>query len=86
MGRYFGGAGRGQFMRRNRRDAYLDLASQPEADGPIKIMAVSTDGPVSELALIDSQGRRMPCNRIAEAARLGVWSPLWKDTARGIIG
>ncbi|MGZ8186397.1 MAG: hypothetical protein ACXWTL_08130 [Methylobacter sp.] len=32
----------------------------PKADGPVKIMAVSTDGPVSELALIDSQGRRMP--------------------------
>lgn len=32
----------------------------PEADGPIKIMAVSTNGPASELALIDSQGRRVP--------------------------
>lgn len=32
----------------------------PKADGQVKIMAVSTDGPVSELALIDSQGRRMP--------------------------
>ena len=31
----------------------------PKADGQTKIMAVSTDGPVSELALIDSQGRRM---------------------------
>lgn len=31
----------------------------PKADEPVKIMAVSTDGPVSELALIDSQGRRM---------------------------
>ena len=32
----------------------------PKADGQVKIMAVSTDGPVSELALIDSQNRRMP--------------------------
>jgi hypothetical protein len=32
----------------------------PKADGIIRIMAVSTDGPVSELALIDSQGARMP--------------------------
>ncbi len=32
----------------------------PKADGLIRIMAVSTDGPVSELALIDSQGARMP--------------------------
>ncbi|HEY8098722.1 MAG TPA: hypothetical protein VIE65_21860 [Methylobacter sp.] len=32
----------------------------PKADEQVKIMAVSTDGPVSELALIDSQGRRMP--------------------------
>ena len=32
----------------------------PKADGLTKIMAVSTDGPVSELALIDSQGRRLP--------------------------
>ena len=31
----------------------------PKADEQVKIMAVSTDGPVSELALIDSQGRRM---------------------------
>ncbi len=31
----------------------------PKADEQIKIMAVSTDGPVSELALIDHQGRRM---------------------------
>ncbi|MFZ2169960.1 MAG: hypothetical protein WAW61_10035 [Methylococcaceae bacterium] len=31
-----------------------------KADGQIKIMAVSTDGPISELALIDSQGGRMP--------------------------
>ncbi len=31
----------------------------PKADGPIKIISVSTDGPTSELALIDSQGRRM---------------------------
>ena len=32
----------------------------PKADGQVKIMAVSTDGPLSELALIDSQGRRIP--------------------------
>ena len=32
----------------------------PKADGEVKIMAVSTDGPVSELTLIDSQGRRVP--------------------------
>jgi hypothetical protein len=32
----------------------------PKADRQVKIMAVSTDGPVSELALIDRQGRRMP--------------------------
>lgn len=32
----------------------------PKADKQIKIMAVSTDGPVSALALIDSQGRRVP--------------------------
>ena len=32
----------------------------PKADEPVKIMAVSTDGPVTELALIDSQGQRMP--------------------------
>jgi len=32
----------------------------PKADGQVKIMSVSTDGPVSELALIDSQGRRIP--------------------------
>lgn len=32
----------------------------PKADAPVKIMAVSTDGPVSELALIDSQGGRIP--------------------------
>jgi hypothetical protein len=31
----------------------------PKAYGQVKIMAVSTDGPVSELLLIDSQGRRM---------------------------
>ena len=33
---------------------------KPQADEPVKIMAVSTDGPVSELTLIDSQGRGMP--------------------------
>ena len=32
----------------------------PKAYGTVKIMAVSTDGPVSELALINSQARRMP--------------------------
>jgi hypothetical protein len=32
----------------------------PKADEPIKIMAVSTDGPASELALLDSQDRRIP--------------------------
>ena len=31
----------------------------PKAKGRLKIMAVSTDGPLSELALIDSQGRRI---------------------------
>ena len=31
----------------------------PKADEQVKIMAVSTDSPVSELTLIDSQGRRM---------------------------
>lgn len=32
----------------------------PQAERQIKIMAVSTDGPVPELALIDRQGLRMP--------------------------
>jgi len=32
----------------------------PKADEPVKIMAVSTDSPVSELALIDSQGQHKP--------------------------
>jgi hypothetical protein len=32
----------------------------PKADRQVKIMAVSTDGPVSALALIDRQGRRIP--------------------------
>jgi len=32
----------------------------PGADGQVKIMAVSTDGPVSELTLLDGQGRRIP--------------------------
>ncbi|MDD5323344.1 MAG: hypothetical protein PHD43_22575 [Methylococcales bacterium] len=31
----------------------------PKANTQVKIMAVSTDGPASELALIDSRGRRM---------------------------
>ena len=30
----------------------------PKADAPLKLMAVATDGAVSELALVDSQGRR----------------------------
>lgn len=47
----------------------------PKADGPVKIMAVSTDGPVSELALIDSQGRRMPL----QSRRRG--GPPWSLTA-----
>lgn len=32
----------------------------PKAHEPVKIMAVSTDGPVSELILIDNQGQRTP--------------------------
>ena len=32
----------------------------PKADRPIKIMAVSTDGSLSEMTLIDNQGRRTP--------------------------
>ena len=32
----------------------------PKIDQPFKIMAVSTDGPASELVLIDSQGQRTP--------------------------
>ncbi|MEI6066778.1 MAG: hypothetical protein WCP96_05545 [Methylococcaceae bacterium] len=32
----------------------------PKANRPIKIMAVSTDGSLSELTLIDNQGRRTP--------------------------
>lgn len=32
----------------------------PKAYERVKIMAVSTDGPLSELVLIDSEGRRMP--------------------------
>jgi len=32
----------------------------PKANQPVKIMAVSTDSPVSELALIDSQGQHKP--------------------------
>ncbi|SDY92505.1 hypothetical protein [Nitrosomonas sp. Nm58] len=52
----------------------------PKADGQVKIMAVSTDSPVSELTLIDSQDRRMllpsrhrggpPWSLVAELARL----------------
>jgi hypothetical protein len=43
----------------------------PKADGLIKIMAVSTDGPVSELVLIDRQGLRLPL----QSDRLG--GPPW---------
>ncbi|MEI7993596.1 MAG: hypothetical protein WCH01_01705, partial [Methylococcaceae bacterium] len=43
----------------------------PKAKGQIKIMAVSTDGPVSELALIDDQDRRIPL----ETSRRG--GPPW---------
>ncbi len=32
----------------------------PKINEPVKIMAVSTDGPVSELTLIDNQGQRTP--------------------------
>jgi hypothetical protein len=32
----------------------------PKADTPVKLMGVATDGAVSELALADSQGRRIP--------------------------
>ena len=48
---------------------------KPKADEPVKIMAVSTDGPVSELALIDSQGLRMPL----PSQRLG--GPPWSLVA-----
>ncbi|MDD5632565.1 MAG: hypothetical protein PHI13_11150, partial [Methylococcales bacterium] len=43
----------------------------PKAKGHIKIMAVSTDGPVSKLALIDSQDRLIPL----ETSRRG--GPPW---------
>jgi len=32
----------------------------PKAEGPVRIMAVSTDTPASELVLIDDEGRRQP--------------------------
>ncbi|PXW85490.1 hypothetical protein C8R34_11942 [Nitrosomonas sp. Nm84] len=32
----------------------------PTADAPVKIMAVATDGPIAELTVFDSQGRRIP--------------------------
>lgn len=32
----------------------------PKANEPVKIMAVATDGPLSELSLVDSEGRRTP--------------------------
>ena len=44
----------------------------PKPNSVIKIMAVSTDKPLSELALIDNQGA-------AEAVHLGAWQPNWKD-------
>ena len=47
----------------------------PKADRQVKIMSVSTDGPVSEQALIDSQGRRMPL----QSRRQG--GPPWSLTA-----
>ncbi len=47
----------------------------PKADEPVKIMAVSTDGPVSELTLIDSQGQRTPL----QSRRRG--GPPWSLTA-----
>ncbi len=52
----------------------------PRTDGQIKIMAVSTDGPLSELALVDDQDRRTllpsrhrggpPWSLVAELAKL----------------
>ncbi|MGR8981810.1 MAG: hypothetical protein ACU84H_17200 [Gammaproteobacteria bacterium] len=47
----------------------------PRAGGQVRIMAVSTDGPVPDLALIDSQGRRMPL----ESRRKG--GPPWSRIA-----
>jgi len=42
-------------------DAHIWLSPlKPQGHEPVKIMAVSTEGPVSELALIDNQGRRIP--------------------------
>src|SRR5664280_1179159 len=51
----------------------------PKADGQVKIMAVSTDGPLSELALIDSQDRRMPL----QSRRRG--GPPWSRVAFGRV-
>lgn len=34
--------------------------SNPTADAPIKIMAVATDGPITELAVLDNQDRHIP--------------------------
>jgi len=33
---------------------------KPKADAPVKFMGVATDGAVSDLALVDEQGRRIP--------------------------
>ncbi len=47
----------------------------PKIDEPIKIMVVSTDGPASELTLIDSQGQRI----LLQTRRRG--GPPWSLTA-----
>lgn len=47
----------------------------PEPDEQIKIMAVSTDGPVSELTLVDSQGGR---RKLLRSRRRG--GPPWSRT------
>jgi hypothetical protein len=47
----------------------------PKAYDQVKIMAVSTDGPAPELALIDSRGRRMPL----QSRRQG--GPPWRSAA-----
>lgn len=47
----------------------------PKPDEPVKIMAVSTDGPVSELSLIDSQDRRTPLQTHSRGG------PPWSVTA-----
>ncbi|MEC4748832.1 hypothetical protein [Methylomicrobium sp. Wu6] len=55
----------------------------PKADRQVKIMAVSTDGPVSRLALINSQGSRTPL----QSRRRGgpPWSLIaaWEDGGEG---